>query len=179
MSTLTDIRLFETGNGGDLKLNGNDLAKCYTFENMPYIGMFGGNPSESTPTDRVNEEKAFDYWGNALFFPQNKEVQFNSQTERVLYDVQLNSRGRILVENAVKEDLKFMQPFAEVNVLVNLIAIDNIEISIKIIQPDNGVERQFLYIWDGVLLIEDDKSFSDFVKPATEGLDEIFDFELI
>ena len=23
MSTLTDIRLFETGNGGDLKLNGN------------------------------------------------------------------------------------------------------------------------------------------------------------
>ena len=61
----------------------------------------------------------------------------------------------------------------------SLLGGGDIEISIKIIQPDNGVERQFLYIWDGVLLIEDDKSFSDFVKPATEGLDEIFDFELI
>lgn len=178
MAFLTDIRILETGNGGDIALKGSDLLKCFSFENMPYLGFFGGNPEQSTPSDRVSEEQAFDYWGNNLFFENNSEIQFNSQTERVLYSVQLNSRGRILIENAVKEDLKFMEPFANVDVSVSLIGLDKVEIFIKIVQPENGVERQFLYIWDGAILIEETSADGAQIIQVEEGLQENLQFNL-
>lgn len=40
---MSDILLIETDNGGDFVLKNNDLASIEGFENMPYLGMFGGN----------------------------------------------------------------------------------------------------------------------------------------
>lgn len=149
---MADLKLIETGNGGDLELLGRDLAVVQGFGNMPYLAMFGGNVEASTPRTRVPGEQAFDFWGNSLFHPNNTAVQFNSLTERRLMEVALNSSGRLQIEQAVKRDLAFMKPFAEVTVSVEITGPDRVRISILLKEPGNLQEKQFIYIWDGTRL---------------------------
>lgn len=144
---MADLRLIETGNGGDFVLNGADLEVINGIQNMPYIGMFGGNVEQST--QQFNEgEQRFDYWGNSLFMDQNSSVQYNSELERVLQQVALNSSGRTLIKQAVEKDVAFMKEFATVAVEVFITSVDRVEILIQIQEPDNLESNQFIYIWD-------------------------------
>ena len=143
-----DLKLVETGNGGDIVKNGNFLQLINGLQNMPYLAMFGGNTEQITPRTRKYGEQVFDYWGNSLFFAQNPAIQFNSLTEKTLSTTALNSAGRITIENAVIEDLKFMTKFAKVEVSVSIVGVDKLLISVKII-PLNGLEsNEFNYLWD-------------------------------
>jgi hypothetical protein len=174
---MVDLKVFETGNGGDLMLSGFDLAKALTFDNFPYLAMFGGNPKFTTPPERIQSEQAFDFWGNSLFFSDSPEQQFNSFTEAALESVDLNSNGRLKIEEAVKKDLKFMSPFANVSVNVSILGQEKVGIGISIVQPENNVNKQFMYIWDGVLLLDETVSYQ--AKPATiDGLDEVLEYEI-
>lgn len=86
---IRDLLIYETGGGGDLIIQGNDLAQVQGYENAPYLSMFGGN----------------DWWGNYLLPPPN---QFSSKTEQILNSTPLSSAGRIIIENAIKSDLSFL-----------------------------------------------------------------------
>lgn len=143
-----DLQVIETNNGGDIVKNPKDLSVIYGFQNMVYLAMFGGNVEASTPLERIETEQAFDWWGNALFFPNDTSVQMNSLTERTLKTIPLNSFGRTLIEKAVKKDLEFMNSFSTVDVDVSITATDRIEISVKVVRLDNLEERAFIYIWD-------------------------------
>lgn len=146
---MIDLKIYDTDDGGDIFLRGNDMVTVEGFVNMPYIAMFGGNVKENTPARREVGQQAFDYWGNA--FLANEAIQYNSNTERVLQEVALSSSGRILIEEAVKKDLQFMQAFAEVTISVEVTGNDKIQINIKIQEPDNLQAKQFVYVWDGTL----------------------------
>lgn len=141
-----DALILETYNGGDLNRVGNDIAIAYGFENMPYIAMFGGNPAQSTPVQRVPGEQNFDWFGNV--FESNPVLQTNSLTERTLRDVALNSAGRITIEQAVNADLEFMRLFATVNVVVSIISDDRVQIDISIIELTNLQNTNLRFIWD-------------------------------
>lgn len=146
-----DIKVIETLNGGDLELLGADIATVQGFVNMPYLGMFGGNTEENTPTTRPENQQAFDWWGNTALL-LSPVLQLNSNTERALGQVALTSQGRVLIEEAVKTDLIFMKPFANITVQVSIIAIDRVKIFIKIQEPDNLQIKEFIWIWDGTRL---------------------------
>ena len=60
-----DLAVIENGNGGDIQVFGNDLAIVNGIENMPYLGMFGGNLEQSTVDNEVTEF-SLDWWGNDL-----------------------------------------------------------------------------------------------------------------
>ena len=143
-----DLLLTETGNGGDLVKKPKDLAVVEGFENMIYLAFFGGNVAQDTPTKRIESAQAFDFWGNNLVLPQDQSRQFNSQTERILHSVPLTSSGRIQILNAVKADLKFMKPFANVASDVVIYQTDKVAIGVKLEQPDNLQAKEFIYIWD-------------------------------
>lgn len=150
-----DVKVIETGNGGDLTKNGNDLAMVFSFENMVYLALFGGNKEAVTPQKRISSEQAFDYWANSLLFPQDTGLQFNSITEKTLETTALTSVGRLTIEDAVKADLEFMAAFAEVSVSSQIVSSDRIDISVKVNEPGNLTERRFIYIWEnGKLNIE-------------------------
>ncbi len=143
-----DLELVETNNGGDLVKTPKDLSVIYGFENMIYLGMFGGNVEASTPLQRVENEQAFDFWGNALFHPNDESVQINSLTERTLNTVALNSFSRKQIEDVVKKDLSFMNDFAKITVNVTIVSTDNLSIEIQAVRLDNLEQRTFIYIWD-------------------------------
>ena len=146
-----DLKVIETGNGGDLIYEGKDLTVIEGFGNMPYLAMFGGNIEQDTPSVRLAEEQAFDWWGNSLLMNNDKSIQFNSLTERTLQNTALNSAGRLQIIQAVQKDLEFMKPFAQVNVDVSIISNDRVMISITLTEPQNQQEKKYIYIWDGTL----------------------------
>lgn len=144
-----DVEMLENGDGGNLVAKKNDLSIIYGFENMPYLALFGGNVEASKPTRRLSTEQAFDFWGNDL--DDDPSIQFNSLTERTLINTPLNSRGRVLIEQAVRRDLDFMKPFASVGVEVSIIGVDKVLIGIRLVKLDNIQQRDFIYIWDATL----------------------------
>ena len=172
-----DIRMFETGSGGDFQGIGSDLKGAFSFENFLYIAMFGGNPASIT-SEKTEGEENFDYWGNELLWSNNPEVQFNSRTEKVLREVALNSSGRKSIQEAVESDLEFMGAFAEITVVVELPKLDTVKINISVKEPNNEVEKRFMYIWDGARLI--DESTDQLNKPVVfeDGLQEVLQFDL-
>jgi hypothetical protein len=146
---MTDLQLKETGNGGDLVIGKSDLRIVEGFASMPYLALFGGNVEQNTPTERLTSSQYFDFWGNELFHPNNPNLQFNSNTERTLKEVVLNSQGRLRIEQAVKSDLAFMNDFCNIFVEVNLPMIDRVEIRVRLTEKSNQQVRTFIYIWDG------------------------------
>lgn len=144
-----DLKVIESeGNGGDLVKTNKDLTTIEGLQNMPYIAMFGGNVEASTPTERLENEQAFDWWGNSLLHPNDPQVQFNSLTEKKLLEVALNSAGRIQIEEAIIKDLEFMSEFATVSISASIVSTDRIEILIKIKEPDNIEAKVFIFIWE-------------------------------
>lgn len=169
-----DLELEENGDGGELIKKANDLSVINGFQNMIYLGMFGGNVKQSTPTLRIPTEQNFDYWGNSLLDPGDDSVQFNSQTERALNSVPLTSSGRVLIQQAVENDLKFMQEFATVVITVSIVATDKLAIGVRLIQPDNLEKQDFIYIWNATNQeLMDSEQFTVVFSPMT---DRIFDF---
>lgn len=174
-----DVKLIETGNGGDLRPRKKDLFVIEGMENMPYLGLFGGSVNASTPAQRLEHEQAFDWWGNSLFYQSNRDLQFNSLTEARLIDTPLTSAGRIRIEEAVKEDLKFMSSFADIDVTVTILAPDVVKIFIVVKEPDNLQAKEFVYIWDATrkeVLIPFDEDNQP--VQGVSGFDYFLDFEI-
>lgn len=155
---MIDLKVIESFDGGDLVLKGNDLEVVSGFGNMPYLAMFGGN-DESTPTQRVEGEQNFDFWGNT-FIPV--AAQYNSLTEKTLRTVSLNSSGRLQIEQAVKRDLKFMEAFAKLDISVTILGVDKVKISIKQTELTNQEVKESSYLWDGAL-----QDLTEEVRPST------------
>jgi len=130
---MLDLAIVETGNGGDLQILGNDLAVVTGIENMPYLGMFGGNLEQSTVDNQVVEFSK-DWWGNSLLMNSNPSIQMNSTVERTLNNTPLTSSGRLLIENAIKYDLAFLTPIigTAVEVSVSIISDDRIDVMLKV-----------------------------------------------
>lgn len=147
-----DVAIVETGNGGDLTVNGNDLAVFSNDENELYLRMFGGNIEADTKTLRTAGVEDLSYWGNDLLFGNNPEIQFNSLTERTLNNTELTSQGRAIIENAIKKDLKSLNA----TVTVQIVSTDKIKVTLKMILPDGS---------------EKIKSFSFVKNPATGDFD--------
>ena len=144
---MSDLRLISKHDGTDIELIGNDFVGIDGFENMPLLGLYGGNVSESTKSFNLAELR-FDWWGNDLFDFENPAVQMNSKLERSLQTIALNSAGRIEIEEIIKKDLEFLTIFAELEVSVSIPDVDRLEISIKLTEPDNKDSNEFLYIWN-------------------------------
>jgi len=114
----TDLLFVEFGSGGDLVLQGNDLALTTGVENMPYLAMFAGNV----------------WWANPLL-PTDGSVQFTSLTYNALLTNPLSSQGRINIENAIKADLNFMrdvEPGTTITVVVAIVSAERLDIDIQL-----------------------------------------------
>jgi len=122
-----DVAISETNNGGDLILLTNDLAVVNNIENCIYLALFGGNLEASTISEQSNNN--LDWWGNALFLRNEIDNQFNSETERTLNSTPLTSSGRVIIENAIKTDLSFLDI---IKIDVQITATDRLEVELEI-----------------------------------------------
>ena len=147
MST-KDINLFEGGSGGEMRILNSDLLMAETIYQTIYLALYGGNVEQSTTSEETDLEENFDYWGNQLFYSNNPDKWFNSQTERVLSTVALNGEGRKLIEDAVNADLQFLNNVVNFEVEVNIAANSKAEIIIAISEFQNQSNRQLKMVWE-------------------------------
>ena len=147
---MDDVVLYEQGSGGDLQLLGNDIATTSGLFNMVYMAWFGGNTEASTTGNELDSELRDDWWGNALLFNNEKEIQFNSLLEKALNETALDSSGRITIEEAAKKDLTFMKDIADVSVSVSILSDDKVSITAQLKEPENLQVQEFQLIWDGL-----------------------------
>jgi hypothetical protein len=147
---MDDIVIYETGSGGDLQLSGNDIESTSGLFNMVYMAWFGGNTEASTTGNELDSELRDDWFGNALLFDNEKNVQFNSILEKTLNETALDSSGRITIEEAAKEDLQFMKDIADVSVSVSILSDDKVSILVDLKEPDNLQVKEFQLIWDSL-----------------------------
>ena len=124
-----DIHIYESGDGGEMKLKNNDLMLANSIYQSIYISLFGGN---------VNE---IDWWGNNLF---NQEP-YISETEKTLTQTALNSNGRFVIENAVKQDLRKLSELIDIEVEVKILS----KSSVKIIIFISNSNEKISVVWNG------------------------------
>lgn len=137
---MTDIVIFESGNGGDISIKDGDVVTTDGLFNQPYLAHFGGNVGNSTTGQEIEGEERFDWWGNTFLEEQN---QMNSLLENTLNNVSLNSSGRLVLENDSKKDLEFLSEIANVTSDVLIIGVDKLQIHDKLSQ--NKVD----FFWNG------------------------------
>lgn len=142
-----DLGIYETLNGGDLSIQQGDLWATRTLWPQIYCGLFGGNPGYLTTEASESEEQRGDWWGNA--FLEDPDERINTQTEYLLNNVALNSSGRLAIEQAVKNDLSFLQKIGTVSASVSIEGIDKVMIEIGITEPERLNEQRFRILWDG------------------------------
>lgn len=152
-----DLTIFESGSGGDLAVINGDLAVTQTLYNQVYLSLFGGNIEANTTTNVLPTEQRFDWWGNLLTMPNTPNEQFNSNTERTLNEVALNSVGRQTILRAVEADLSYLEALLNYSVGVELLNTNRVRISINFTQKTNQQNKTLILVYDNAkqeLIIE-------------------------
>ena len=152
-----DILLFESGDGGEMAILNNDLELGQTLYQQVYLALFGGNLKANTRINNLVSEELFDWWGNALFFSETPVKQFNSNTERTLDSVSLNSSGRLTILQAVKDDLSYLSDLLNYSVDVELFGVNKIRIIVNFTQKTNQENKTLQLVYDNAkneLIIE-------------------------
>jgi len=142
---MTDLEIFENGTGGDLKLRNEDLSTISGLTNQVYLAFFGGNVESNTNEDSQELDQRSDWWANSYL---KKEFQFNSNFERALKTIALNGAGLIAIENAAKEDLKFLQEFSKIEIDTEITGKNKLTIFVNIIEPGKQ-SLKIKFVWDG------------------------------
>ena len=146
----SDISLYETGNGGDFAILNEDLQMGESLYRNIYLALFGGNIEASTKKDYLDFEERFDYWGNKLIWGTQKESQFNSETERLLNTISLNSAGRVAVIQSVNIDLEYLKEVVNFTVDVKILSVSRIAIIIDLKEKSNQEDKVLQLIFDNI-----------------------------
>lgn len=147
MNTI-DIGLHETGAGGDFAIVNNDLLLSEALYQQFYIALFGGNIEANTRSEYMESEERFDYWGNSLFWKEKPTKQFNSETERTINNVVLNSSGRLSILRAVTNDLQYLQSVVNFTVSVSILSTNKVEIAIDFTGKSNQQNKVLQMVYD-------------------------------
>lgn len=149
-NSTTDIVLYETGSGGDFALYADDLLMGEALYQNIYLALFGGNIEASTKSGYLTTEQRFDYWGNDLIWKDQKSKQFNSDTERTLRNVALNSQGRISIITAVNNDLSYLKGVVDFTVDVKIQSVSRVAIIITLNEKSNQQDKVLQLIFDNI-----------------------------
>lgn len=138
--------LFEDGNGGQLVLRNNEIVQTRSLATLAYILMFGGNIESETQKENSPGELKFDWWGNDPNKPSSTWI--NSRTERVLRGVDISSSSRFTIQRAVESDVKSLNKYGEVSVIVSFVSLNKISIEITISEPNIKKDNRLTLVWD-------------------------------
>lgn len=140
--------IYESGSGGEMAIASDDLVTNEVLYNQVYLALFGGNIEANTKADSLINEERFDWWGNQLFYADTQTKQFNSNTERTLQNVVLNSSGRLQIIQAVNEDLSYLSELLNSSVEVEFLDTNKIRIIVLFTRKSNQESKVLQLIYD-------------------------------
>lgn len=135
---MIDILITESGDGGDLSLINNDLVASENFESMIYLALFGGNIQSD------NGEQNNDWWANSIVPSENS---IESNFEKTINQIVINSSGISKLEEAAKKDLEFLKKYANYSLEIKILKKDSLSLYITISKPNN-VSQTVNVLWN-------------------------------
>ena len=127
---IQDILIYESGDGGEMKLKNDDLETVSSITNSFYLALFSSKTS--------------DWWGNAELLFDNP---FNSSFERTLDSVSLTSSGLKQLEQSALEDLNFLKIYGEISIFASVLDLNKISLKINFKEP-SGSEKIVKFVFD-------------------------------
>ena len=127
---IQDILIYESGDGGEMKLKNDDLETVSSITNSFYLALFSSKTS--------------DWWGNSELLFDNP---FNSLFERTLDSVSLTSSGLKQLEQAALEDLNFLKIYGEISVFASVLDLNKLSLKINFKEP-SGSEKIVKFVFD-------------------------------
>lgn len=127
---IQDILIYESGDGGEMKLKNDDLETVSSITNSFYLALFSSKTS--------------DWWGNAELLTDNP---FSSTFEKTLDSVSLNSSGLKQLEQSALEDLSFLKQYGEITVFAAVLDLNKISLKINFKEP-SGSEKIVKFVFD-------------------------------
>lgn len=146
---MKDLSIYESGNGGELLMVDGDISLADSLLQVVYLSLFGGNVESTTLGNEKPGDLRNDWWANSLLFPETSK-QMNSLTEKALKTVPLSSVGRIQIQNAVDEDLKFLKNIVDIKSEVKIHNVHRVEIYVKLIRYTNKQQVNLQFLWDNI-----------------------------
>lgn len=146
-----DIHIYESGDGGDISIQNGDIVLVNSVYQTIYTTLFGGNIEASTTGEETESQQRFDWWANELLFPNDVVKQFNSETERCLNSIILNSSGRLKLISAINTDLSVVSDVIDFDVDVSILSSTRVSINIKCSNPDLNENTLVSFLWDGAI----------------------------
>jgi len=145
MKNVTDIAFYESGDGGEMSLKNDDIEVIHGLTNQVYFHLFGGNIEQSTSESLDDLEIREDYFGN---FYLNEENQFNSEFEKTLSTVVLNTNGLSDLKDAADLDLKPLKSYADIETEISIIGLNKVQLIVSLQEPNN-ISTKIKIVWDG------------------------------
>ena len=127
---IQDILIYESGDGGEMKLKNDDLETVSSITNGFYLALFSSKTSG--------------WWGNSELLADNT---FDSSFERTLDSVSLTSSGLKQLEQSALEDLNFLKIYGEISVFASVLDLNKISLKINFKEP-SGSEKIVKFVFD-------------------------------
>lgn len=149
---IKDIKIYESGSGGEFDLLNEDLETIEGLTNQPYLALFGGNIEQSTSNSILQGELRGDWFGNLLLDDENR---FNSSFERALNNTALTSSGIRALKIIAENDLKYLKDYADITVNVYLEDISRVVVEVTMKKPDNqSLKVKLVWSFDQNKIVE-------------------------
>jgi hypothetical protein len=142
---MLNFTLYENGNGGQLILANNEILHTRSLATLAYLKMFGGSVEANTVIDNPEASLRFDWWGNDP--AQNSGSWINSNTERTLQGIPLNTANLFVIKKAVEKDVEILKKYGDVTVSVTYPEINQVKIVVTITEQPNEASSLAI-IWD-------------------------------
>lgn len=141
---MTDVRLFQTENGGEIEIVNGQFVMNDGLETAAYLSLFGGNEEDSglTATDSLQ------WWANA--WEQDPADKFRSETQFLLRSLPATSGNLRRVEDAANRDLSWLvdrKLARSVEVTASIPKLNTISLRIVIVIDDREYNYVFTEAW--------------------------------
>ena len=84
----------------------------------------------------------------ALIWNDASSVQFNSETERTIQNVALNSSGRLAIIQACNVDLAYLSDVITFSVEVSITSLNRLQITVSFTEKTNQQDRQLVLVYE-------------------------------
>lgn len=99
---MTDVRLFQTPDGGEIECIAGQVVMTESLEPAVMISLFGGNQEDSGSDGDVPRE----WWGNKLATDEAEKLR--SETQSLLTSIPVTSGNLRRFQDAAQRDLAWM-----------------------------------------------------------------------
>jgi len=125
---MSDVNLFQTDDGGDIRVNGGVVELRPGLETTVYLSLFGGNEDDDGTPDNPAS-----WWGN--IDEGLPDRTYRSETQHLLQALPATSGNLPRVEDAVTRDLAWLISSgvaSSVSVSVSITGVNRVKINIDI-----------------------------------------------